>query len=345
MDTVREAILWERLEKGAVRCGLCHHRCRIAGGKRGLCGVRENRGGTLHTLVYGRLVARNVDPIEKKPLFHVEPGSLSYSIATGGCNFRCLHCQNYEISQVGRRGGPIPGRYAAPEDVVDDAVATGCRSVAYTYTEPTVYFEYALDCMQLARRAGLLNVFVTNGYMTPECLDRIGDLLDAANVDLKAMTDEFYREVCGARLGPVLDTIRELVRRGVWVEVTTLVIPGRNDSEAELREIARFLVSVSPDVPWHVTGFFPTYRMTDVPPTPASALAGAREIGLGEGLRYVYTGNRPGSGGEDTVCPSCGTVVVGRLGFSLTTRNLTPEGRCGACGQAIPGLNMGGGAP
>ncbi|RMG93083.1 MAG: AmmeMemoRadiSam system radical SAM enzyme [Candidatus Dadabacteria bacterium] len=342
---VRQASLWEGVEgePGHARCRLCSHRCRIAPGRRGLCGVRENRDGTLFTLVYGRLVAANVDPIEKKPLFHVAPGSLSYSIATAGCNFRCLHCQNYSISQAPREGGSVPGRYVPAETVVREAVASGCASIAYTYTEPTIFFEYARECMTLAHGQGLLNVFVTNGYMTPECLDAADGLLDAANVDLKSMSDEFYRTVCGARLQPVLDTIRELARRGVWVEVTTLVIPGRNDAEAELREAARFLAGVSPEIPWHVTGFFPTYKLTDAPPTPASTLLRAWEIGREEGLRFVYTGNRPGRGGEDTVCPSCGETAVGRLGYALTRRNLTGDGRCGSCGARIPGLNMGGG--
>ena len=340
----REALLWEALEGEVVRCGLCAHGCRIPAGATGLCGVRENRGGTLWTLVYGKLVARNVDPIEKKPLYHVRPGSLSYSIATAGCNFRCAHCQNYEISQVQRDAGRIPGRYAAPDAVVAAALEAGCGSIAYTYTEPTIYFEYALDCMRLARRSGLVNVFVTNGYESPGCVEAAAPYLDAANVDLKAMTDEFYRTVCGARLGPVLGTIRELWRRGVWVEVTTLVIPHRNDGAQELREIARFLASVSPDLPWHVTGFYPTYRLTGEPPTPAAALEAARRIGFAEGLRYVYSGNRPGRGGEETRCPGCGRTVIGRLGFAVTGVELTPEGRCTGCGQTIAGLAMGGDA-
>lgn len=342
METVREALLWEPLEEGAVRCRLCSHGCRVREGHRGLCGVRENRGGRLQTLVYGRLVAQNVDPIEKKPLYHVLPGSLSYSVATAGCNFRCAHCQNYQISQVAHDAGAIPGRFSSAEAVVEAALASGCRSLSYTYTEPTIFFEYALDCMRLARRAGLLNVFVTNGYESPECVERAALWLDAANVDLKAMTDAFYREVCGAHLEPVLRTIRDLWSRGVWVEATTLVIPHRNDAPGELREAARFLASVSPDLPWHVTGFFPTYRLTDEPPTPASSLEAARKIGLEEGLRYVYTGNRPGAGGEDTACPSCGRPVVVRRGFSVVRSALTPQGACAGCGAGLPGLGLGG---
>ncbi len=342
MEAVRPARLWAAEDDGAVRCGLCHHRCRIPAGRTGVCGVRENRSGVLHTLVYGRLVARNVDPVEKKPLFHVAPGSRAFSVATAGCNLRCAHCQNHEISQAGRFGGRLPGTFVPPEAVVGDAVATGCRTVAYTYTEPTVYFEYAADCMALAREQGLLNAFVTNGFMTPACLDAVGDTLDAANVDLKAMDDRFYREVCGGRLEPVLETIRSLRERGVWVEVTTLVIPGYNDDPEQLGRIAEFLASVDPDVPWHVTGFFPTHRLTDAPPTPAAALERARRIGLERGLRYVYTGNRPGRGGEDTVCPGCGTSVIVRRGFLLVLRNVRPDGGCGGCGQPIPGIEMGG---
>ncbi len=336
------AMLWEPLPGEAVRCALCSHRCRIAPGARGVCGVRENRGGTLHTLVYGRLVARHVDPIEKKPLFHLAPGSRAYSVATAGCNFRCGHCQNHAISQVGDRGAQPRGEPVHPEAVVAAAVAAGCHTVAYTYTEPTVFAEYALDCMALARRAGLRNAWVTNGYQTPEALAAVVPLLDAANVDLKAMSGAFYREVCGARLEPVLETLRALVAQGVWVEVTTLVIPGHNDDPEELRATARFLAGLSPDLPWHVTGFYPAYRLTDAPPTPVATLVAARQIGQEAGLRFVYAGNRHGRGGEDTACPSCGGLVVGRTGFLITHRGLDRRGGCAGCGQEIPGLDMGG---
>lgn len=342
MDTVREALLWEPLEAGGVRCFLCSHRCRIPDGRVGLCGVRQNREGRLHTLVYGRLVAANVDPIEKKPLYHFMPGSLSYSIATAGCNFRCAHCQNYSISQVQREQEPLPGRYVPPEAVVTEAQRAGCRSVSYTYTEPTIFFEYALAVMKKAKAAGLRNVFVSNGFMTPESVELAAPYLDGANIDLKAMTDTFYREVCGGRLEPVLESIRELWRRGVWVEATTLIIPHRNDSLEELRGAARFLLSVSPDLPWHVTGFFPTYRLTDEPPTPVSTLENARKMGLEEGLRFVYTGNRPGAEGEQTPCPACRRPVIQRRGFSVLKTFLTAEGSCSACGAAIPGVALGG---
>ena len=339
--TVHPAALWEPLDQGAVRCLLCNHGCHITPGNVGLCGVRENRAGTLVTLVYGRLVAENVDPIEKKPLYHLAPGSLSYSVATAGCNFRCRHCQNHTISQVLERAS-LPGHPVTPEQVVAAAVDAGCRSIAYTYTEPTVFFEFALDCMKLARRAGLMNVFVTNGYLSPRAVDAAAPYLDAANVDLKAYTEAFYREVCGAHLQPVLKCIRDLWQRGVWVEATTLVIPHRNDDPAELREIARFLVSVSPDLPWHVTGFYPTYQLTEEPPTPAATLVEARRIGLEEGLHYVYTGNCPGVGGEDTTCPRCGRAAIRRRGFTVIANELTAAGACRGCGAGIAGRALGG---
>jgi pyruvate formate lyase activating enzyme len=344
MESVREAILWESdpAAPDGVRCRLCSHRCRIPPGHSGFCGVRENRGGTLQTLVYGALVAQSIDPIEKKPLFHLRPGSLSYSIATPGCNFRCAHCQNYHISQVQRDERRIPGHFVPPEEVVRQAGASGCESISYTYTEPTIFFEYALDCMKLAKGAGLANAFVTNGYMSPECLELAAPYLDAANVDLKAMSDRFYREICGARLQPVQETLRELWGRGIWVEVTTLLIPHQNDTVEELRALARFLASISPDLPWHVSGFHPAYRLTKEPPTPAASLHEARRIGLEEGLRYVYTGNIPGSGGEDTRCPGCGRTVVTRRGFSVLQTHLSLQGTCASCGAPVPGIDLGG---
>lgn len=340
--SVREAILWSAGVEKIVVCALCSHRCRIRPGKRGICGVRENREGKLYTLVYGRLVARHTDPVEKKPLYHFYPGSLTHSIATPGCNMRCANCQNYSISQVEGGAASLPGEYAQPDEVVRAALADGAESVSYTYTEPTIFLEYALDVMKLAKAAGLRNIFVSNGFMTPEALARTGGLLDAANVDLKSLNPEFYRTNCGAALQPVLDTIRGMVEAGVWVEVATLVIPGMNDSEEELRGIAGFLKSVSPDIPWHVTGFHPTYKLGSVRPTPVATLRRAREFGLEEGLSFVYEGNRPGAGFEDTVCPSCGNKVISRRGFELTGYALE-GGDCSACGEPLPGRFADGG--
>lgn len=329
------ASLWQDWRGGPdVHCFLCAHHCRIAPGDCGLCGVRENRDGTLYTLVYGRPVSLGVDPIEKKPLFHFLPGSLSLSLATVGCNFTCAFCQNADISQMPRDQGRIIGRTVSPEQVVENAVRAGCQSISYTYTEPTVFYEYARDCARLATQTGLQNVFVTNGYMTAEALADIDGDLHAANVDLKSFSDEFYRVQVGGRLKPVLDSIRRLHEMGVWLEVTTLLIPGLNDSEAELRSLAGFLVSVSPEIPWHVSRFHPTYRMLDAAPTPVSSIERALSIGREAGLDHAYGGNIPGHSSESTVCPSCGEIVIERQNFSLGRIRLK-DGRCPRCGREI----------
>lgn len=332
-------MLYEKLDDGRVRCQLCSHRCSIAEGKTGICGVRANRDGMLYTLVYGELVSENVDPIEKKPLFHVYPGSRSFSIATAGCNFRCLHCQNADISQMPRERGRIMGSEVSPEDIVSAARRADCRTIAYTYTEPTIFFEYAVEVAQLAHEADIQNVFVTNGYMTAEALERIHPYLDAANVDLKGFTEAFYRTVCGARLQPVLEALRLMKQMGIWVEVTTLLIPEWNDSEEELRDIAGFIRTLGEETPWHVTAFFPTYRMTDRPRTPISALRRARTIGLEAGLRYVYSGNVPGDEGEDTLCYGCGKVLVDRYGYRIVASHIE-AGRCVYCGVEIDGIGL-----
>jgi len=319
-----EAWLYEKLKDQKVRCNLCRHRCVIAEGARGRCHVRENRQGILETLVYGRLVARHIDPIEKKPLFHVAPGSLSYSVATAGCNFKCRFCQNAEIAQMpADRDGLILGEYHSPESVVQDAVHGGCRSIAYTYTEPTVFFEFACDTAQIAHKMGLLNVFVTNGYMTAEALDRIHPYLDAANVDLKGFTDNFYKQYCGAHLEPVKDSLRQMKSMGVFVEITTLLIPGLNDDPGN----------------WHISRFHPAYRLLDHSVTPVKALSTAREIGMKSGLRYVYTGNVPGDAGEKTSCWNCGTLLIDRRGYSIRENRLE-KGCCPSCGTSMAGISL-----
>ena len=335
---MHEALFYQQLEERKVACGLCHHRCHIGTGKRGLCGVRENRDGRLVSLVYGMLVSQNVDPIEKKPMFHFLPGSRSYSIATVGCNFHCRHCQNYQISQYPHfHAGAIAGTATTPAEVVAAARRTGCASISYTYVEPTIFYEFAYDCAKLAKEQELGNVFVSNGYMTAEVVHHLAPVLDGINIDLKGFTDEFYRQVCKARLAPVLENIRLFHKLGVLVEVTTLLIPGLNDSDGELRAIARFLKDISPDMPWHVTGFYPTYAMMDRPPTPAATLSKAREIGLGEGLHFVYEGNVAGSGGEDTHCPACGALLVQRQRFGSQVVGMRGD-RCFGCGAAIAGV-------
>ncbi len=335
---MHEAMFYEKEADRKVRCGLCCHRCLIGPGRRGICGVRENREGTLYSLVYGKVVSRNLDPIEKKPLFHFLPGTTSYSIATVGCNFRCQHCQNWQISQYPRLISPaIPGDDFTPQEVVAEALEGGAESISYTYVEPTIFFEFAYDCMVLAVEKGLKNVFVSNGYMTPEVIRRCDGLLHAINIDLKAFTQRFYRQVCGASLEPVLEAIRLFHDMEVWVEVTTLIIPGWNDSEQELREIARFIASVDPSMVWHVSAFYPTFEMAHRPPTPLSALETAMEIGREEGLHFVYEGNLATQEGETTRCPSCGEAVVRRRRYLIVENRLAGGGRCPNCGASIPG--------
>ena len=333
-----QALLWEPWHGGpAVRCRLCSHFCRVLPGERGLCGVRENRDGVLYALTYGYAVAAAVDPIEKKPLFHFLPGTLSFSIATVGCNLKCAFCQNADISQMPADAGEIRGSALSPGEVVERALATGCRSIAYTYTEPTVFLEYALACAAEASDYGLKNVFVTNGFMTPQALGLMGPHLHAANVDLKSFDDDFYRRFTGARLAPVLDSIRLMVEMGVWLEVTTLLIPGLNDSENELRALAAFLAGIHPDIPWHVSRFHPSHRMLDRPTTPASTVERAVRFGGEEGLRFIYAGNLPGSAHESTRCPSCEETVIERRGFRVERIRLTAQ-HCSTCGGSIPGV-------
>jgi pyruvate formate lyase activating enzyme len=335
---MKEAMFYEKLDDERVQCHLCRFHCMIANGQRGHCRVRENQDGTLYSLVYGRLVAEHVDPIEKKPLFHVLPGSRSYSVATVGCNFRCLHCQNYGISQPPEPSIADSGSYVSPESIVERALAAKCKSIAYTYTEPTIFFEYAYETALLAKGAGLKNIFVTNGYITNEPLATIAPVLDAANIDLKGFTETFYHDVVGASLAGVLETIREYKRLGIWIEITTLVIPGRNDSDEELRNIASFIAGeIGPATPWHVTQFYPTYRLTTEPSTPVATLRKARRIGLDAGLRYVYEGNVPGEGGENSYCPSCGSVLIDRYGYTIQG-NLLANSRCPSCQQQIEGI-------
>jgi len=336
-----EAYLYELLKDKKVKCNLCSHRCIIKDGKRGICGVRENRSGILESLVYGRLIARHIDPIEKKPLFHFMPGSISYSIATVGCNFKCRFCQNADIAQMpSDHNGKIIGDLCSPEDVVDAAEKGKCKSIAYTYTEPTVFFEFAFDTAKLAHERGIRNVFITNGYMSSEALNMINPYLDAANVDLKAFTKSFYKEICGSRLEPVKETLKLMKKLGIFVEVTTLLIPGLNDGTEELKELALFIAdSLGTETPWHISRFYPTYKLTDRPATPVESIANAREIGIKSGLRYVYTGNLPGDKGENTFCYSCGKILIDRLGFSII-KNVLEKGCCPYCGTQIDGIGL-----
>lgn len=337
---LKEASFYEKLDEKRIRCRLCRHSCIIGEGRRGICGVRENKNGVLYSLVYGLPCSWRDDPIEKKPLFHFFPGSKAFSIATVGCNFRCLNCQNHDISQLPEDDKQIFGHRVSPQEVVEMAHKSGCKSISYTYTEPTIFYEYALDIARLAKERGIYNNFVTNGYIQDEPLKAIRPYLDGANIDLKGFSERFYREVCGADISGVLDTIRLYKKLGIWIEITTLIIPGQNDSEEELRSIARFIKDdLGAETPWHVSAFYPTYKLIDVPRTSPKILHRARQIGVDEGLRYVYEGNIPGSDGENTYCYVCKKLIIHRYGYSIIDYNIE-GGACKFCNATIDGIGL-----
>jgi len=334
--SMHEAMYYEKLADRKVQCKLCPALCVLADGERGGCAVRMNLDGTLRTLVYGRLVAVHDDPIEKKPLYHFIPASRAFSIATVGCNLGCVFCQNWRISQ----GMPEEGRHmtATPEQVVAAARKWGCDSIAYTYTEPTVFYEFMLDCARLARKEGLRNVWITCGYINPEPLRELCRVMDAANVDLKGFSEEFYREYCNASLEPVLTTLRIAKEEGLWVEITNLVIPGANDDPKMIRDMCKWIIAnLGPDVPLHFSRFHPDYRLLHKPPTPPATLEMAARIAKEEGMRYVYIGNLLTQSGDDTCCPQCGALLLERR-LSDVLRNNLEDGRCPNCGAEIPGV-------
>jgi len=340
-NNLKQAVLWESAGDREVQCKLCSFRCTIDEGRFGHCSVRRNIDGVLYSLNYDKVCAANPDPIEKKPLFHFQPGTRSFSIATMGCNFRCEFCQNWQISQAALDAGQIDGQAVTPEQIVAAAIRSDCRSIAYTYTEPTVFMELCAECGRLARQRGLANVFVSNGYMTREAVDFASGWLDAINIDLKAFTDDFYKDLCKARLQPVLDTIEYVSREtDIWVEVTTLLIPGQNDSEEELKQLTEFLVSrAGPDVPWHVSRFHPQYKYPDSGVTSAESLSRAERIGKAAGLRYIYLGNVPGSASESTFCPQCGRMLIERRGYQIVANSIK-DSRCPDCSTEIAGVEL-----
>ena len=340
-ETLKRAVLWELQEAQKVRCFLCNWRCEIADGEMGRCRVRKNIGGVLYSLNYDKLCAANADPIEKKPLFHFQPGSKSFSIATPGCNFQCVFCQNWQISQTPYDRNELEGSEYSPEKIVEAAIQSGCKSIAYTYTEPTIFMELCGETAKLAKQKGLSNIFVSNGFMTPEAIDFAKPWLDGINIDLKAFTEDYYRDLCKAKLQPVLDTICHIAKNtDLWMEITTLVIPGQNDSDDELQSIAEFIAKeTSVDTPWHVSRFYPQYKMDDASPTDPASLERAIDIGKEAGLRYIYAGNLPGARAESTYCYNCGALLIERTGYQIQ-QNLISDYRCRQCGAEIAGFDL-----
>ena len=341
MGNLKKAVLWEPKEGKKVQCGLCAHRCLIGDGKSGRCFVRKNISGVLYSLNYDKVCSANPDPIEKKPLFHFQPGSRSFSIATMGCNFRCEFCQNWQISQAAIEDGRIEGEAISPEQIVAGAIRGGCKSIAYTYTEPTIFMELCNDCGRLAKEKGLTNVFVSNGYMTREAIDFASEWLDGINVDLKAFNEDYYKRLCKARLEPVLDTIKYIAKEtNIWLEITTLLVPGENDSDDELKRLAEFIVNeAGADAPWHISRFHPQYKYLDSVSTPVKALERAEEIGRAAGLHYVYLGNVPGSKSESTFCYKCGKMLIERFGYHIAANHIK-DFHCPDCGTKIAGFEL-----
>ena len=342
--TPRLAMYWKSLGKGLVQCQLCPRECVLRSGERGECKVRENRNGRLYTMVYDLPCAVHADPIEKKPLFHVLPGTKSFSIATAGCNLKCKFCQNWTISQYPPE--QTDNYYLPPRDVVEMAKRSACPSIAYTYTEPTVFYEYMLETAKLAKESGIMNVMHSAGYINEEPLREICKYLDAANIDLKGFSDEFYREFTDARLSPVLRTLKILKEEGVHTEITNLIIPTKNDNPEEIRKMCKWIVeNLGKEVPIHFSRFWPQYKMKNLSPTPIKTLEMAKRIAREEGLRYIYVGNVPGHGGENTYCPQCNRLLIQRVGFHVLRNNLSYaftggkiEGRCKYCGARIAGV-------
>ena len=337
---MQEAKLWVQSGDDTLQCRACAQFCRLKPGECGICGVRVNHQGVLYTLVADRVAALNVDPIEKKPLFHFQPGSTSLSIGTMGCNFSCTFCQNDALSQTPKRTGRVGGERISPEQLIHSAQQAGCASISYTYSEPTVFFELIQASAGLAVEAGLSNVLVSNGFMSKDCLQALLPVVQGINCDLKAFQDDFYQRYCGGRLKPVLANLQRFKEMGWWLEVTTLIIPGLNDQEQELKAMAGFIQSeLGPETPWHLSRFRPCYRMLDRPSTPVFTLEKAYAIGKEAGLAYVYLGNVPGHASESTLCPKCGQTVMDRRGFATRKTGLQ-AGCCAGCGAGIAGYGL-----
>ncbi len=331
---IKEGVLFDCLPGNKVKCNVCSHRCTIAEGKLGVCRTRQNRDGKIYTLIYNTVSSEAVDPVEKKPLYHFLPGTLSYSLGTIGCNFRCMHCQNWNISQVTLEEAWT--KEITPEEAIKRALATGCKSIAWTYNEPAIWHEYTYDSAVLAKKAGLKTIYVTNGYITPEALRRIAPYLDAFRVDIKSFSEDFYRKICGARLAPVLESTKLAKELGMHIEVITLVIPTKNDSPQELTQIVKWVHdNLGADTPMHFTRFHPMYKMDDLTSTPTETLEMAHDIAKKEGMRFVYTGNVPGHKYENTYCPKCNALLIDRAGFRVSAIRIK-DGKCPQCGEGVP---------
>ncbi len=333
---VKEAMYYRKREEERVECELCPRKCTIADRERGYCGVRENRGGAYYTLVHSRVCALNVDPIEKKPLFHYLPGTKAYSLATAGCNVECKFCQNWQISQY--RPEQIESIKLTPEDVARDARMSGSKTIAFTYSEPVVFYEYMYDIARSAREEGIKSVMISNGYIQEKPLTELCQYLNAVKIDLKGFTEKFYQDICNGELKPVLTTLQTLKKAGIWFEIVMLVIPTLNDGEKEIEEMCVWIKeNLGADVPVHFTRFHPTYKIKNLPPTPVKTLEMARKVALDSGIHFPYVGNVPGHAGENTYCPHCQRIVIGRAGFSIRENRLN-NNKCGGCGGPIPGV-------
>lgn len=332
---MQEVILYQKLTNQNVKCYVCNHFCIMANGKRGFCGVRENKEGKLYSLNYDKIIAQYIDPIEKKPLFHYLPGTFTYSISAIGCNFRCAQCQNWEISQAAKLyTNEIPGEKVSPKEIIAQAIKNNCPSISYTYTEPTVFIELALETMKIAKEKKIKNVWVSNGYMSRETIEVISPYLDAINVDLKFFTEENYQKVCQAKLQPVLENLKEIRKRNIWLEITTLLIPKVTDKDKQIEKMANFIKKeLGDDVPWHISRFHPDYQMIDKEITPDESLNQAYEIGKKFGLKYVYVGNVLNDNRENTYCPKCSELNIIREGYDI--QRLDKSGKCPRCGDSL----------
>lgn len=333
---MKEALYYKKLKNNIVNCNLCPTNCVIKPDNFGDCGARKNIDGTLYSLVYAKLASVSIDPIEKKPLYHFLPGSHSLSIGTLGCNLHCLHCQNYDISQS--KADQFIGKEVEPKELIETAIKNSCKSISYTYNEPTIFYEYVIETAKLARKKGIKNIMVTNGYINKEPLQELYPLIDAANIDLKSIDEDFYKKVCSVRLNPILESIKEIKKIGTWIELTNLIIPGYNDSKQQIEKLVKWVKeNVGTRVPLHFSAFYPTYKLLDAERTPPETLLKAKEIAKKQGLKYIYLGNTSLPDAGTTYCPKCSKPLIERGWFEVKT-NLVKNNKCPYCKEKIDGV-------